>query len=211
MCVCVCVCACACAGLLVCVCVLGGTQPSTNRRDSAACSCTSMPSVFLHSLSGHISLGNANQAPCLAFSACRVVAWEPVTTFRAFFEYSIVRNKLQHKVEVRPSVVVQHPSSAGEQNYTVVAPQRGIWGTASIKGQNIDPSIDNKGAYHKVTSLADWAVDRPACGLDALKQRPHYRNGNRQLLESEPHQTSCLLGCLPAVYAVLTLSSLVTS
>jgi hypothetical protein len=79
-----------------------------------------------------------------------VIAWEPVTTFRAFFEYNIARNKLHHKIEVRSNAVVEYPSAPGAANYTVVAPQRGIWGTASINGSNIDSSVDNQGAYHKV-------------------------------------------------------------
>jgi hypothetical protein len=73
-----------------------------------------------------------------------------VTTFRAFFEYNIARNKLQHKITVLSNAVVEHPSPAGSANYTVVAPQRGIWGTASIDGSNIDTSVDNHGPYHKV-------------------------------------------------------------
>jgi len=81
---------------------------------------------------------------------CRVVSWEPVPIFRAFFEYNIARNKLHHLIELRPSVVVQYPSVPGEANYTVVVPQRGFWGTASIGGANIDESIDNEGDYKKV-------------------------------------------------------------
>jgi hypothetical protein len=34
--------------------------------------------------------------------ACRVIAWEPVKIFQAYMEYSIARNKLQHKVN-RPA------------------------------------------------------------------------------------------------------------
>lgn len=82
--------------------------------------------------------------------SCRVIAWEPVTTFRAFLEYNIARNKLHHRIEVRSSAVMQHPSLPGTANYTVVAPQRGNWGTASINGSNIDTSVDNQGPYHKV-------------------------------------------------------------
>ena len=81
-----------------------------------------------------------------------MIAWEPVTTFRAFLESNIARNKLHHKIEVRSSAVVQHASLPGAANYTVVAPQRGNWGTASVNGSNIDTSVDNQGAYHKVSA-----------------------------------------------------------
>ena len=70
--------------------------------------------------------------------------------FRAFFEYNIARNKLHHLIELRPSVVVEYPSAPREANYTVVVPQRGFWGTASIGGANIDEFIDNEGDYKKV-------------------------------------------------------------
>ncbi|KAF6258050.1 hypothetical protein COO60DRAFT_1701519 [Scenedesmus sp. NREL 46B-D3] len=84
-----------------------------------------------------------------AMLGCRVIAWEPVTAFRAFFEYNIARNKLHHKIQVRRSAVVQHASAPGAANYTVVAPQRGVWGTASVNGSNIDASVDNQGPYQR--------------------------------------------------------------
>jgi hypothetical protein len=65
-------------------------------------------------------------------------------------EYSIARNKLQERIELRPAVVVQHPSQPGQLNYTVTVPQRGDWGSTSIDGRTIDAGIDNEGPYHKV-------------------------------------------------------------
>lgn len=41
-----------------------------------------------------------------------VIAWEPVKEFRAFLEYSIARNKLQHKVEVRAAAVTAPAAAA---------------------------------------------------------------------------------------------------
>lgn len=78
--------------------------------------------------------------------SCRVVAWEPVPHFRAFFEYNIARNKLQPLIQVRAAVVTERPGNT----YTVVVPQRGIWGTAGIDGANIDANVDNKGEYQQV-------------------------------------------------------------
>jgi hypothetical protein len=43
--------------------------------------------------------------------------------------------------QIRPTVAVAYP---GRNNYTVVVPQRGIWGTAGISGANIDEHIDNE-------------------------------------------------------------------
>ena len=67
-------------------------------------------------------------------TVCRVIAWEPVPHFRAFLEYALALNNLTTLVEVRPWAVAD---KAGE-TYTLVVPQRGIWGTASIDGGNID-------------------------------------------------------------------------
>jgi hypothetical protein len=33
-------------------------------------------------------------------TAARVIAWEPVKIFQAYMEYSIARNRLQHKVKL---------------------------------------------------------------------------------------------------------------
>ena len=43
--------------------------------------------------------------------------------------------------QIRPTVATAYP---GRSNYTVVVPQRGIWGTAGIGGANIDEHIDNE-------------------------------------------------------------------
>lgn len=61
-------------------------------------------------------------------------------------EYSLARNKLVHLVELRAAAV----DEAGGRRVTVVAPQRGIWGTASVGGANIDTSVDNEGDYGRV-------------------------------------------------------------
>lgn len=46
------------------------------------------------------------------FCCCRVVSFEPVPQFRAFFEYSIARNMLQDKIQVRTSHEHQRPLSS---------------------------------------------------------------------------------------------------
>lgn len=56
--------------------------------------------------------------------------------FRAFIEYAIALNNLSSLIEVRPFAVAD---KTGE-TYNLVVPQRGIWGTASINGGNIDRS-----------------------------------------------------------------------
>eukprot|EP00884_Botryococcus_braunii_P021704 jgi/Botrbrau1/8217/Bobra.0392s0013.1 len=67
-----------------------------------------------------------------AAAGCRVVSWEPVPHFRLFFMYGVMLNHFDGK--------------------------RGIWGTASINGANIDRGIDNEGDY-EVVSVKGERVD----------------------------------------------------
>ena len=69
-----------------------------------------------------------------AATLCRVIAWEPVPTFRAFLEYGVELNRVGALVEVRAAAVGDKEGA----EYELVVPQRGIWGTASIDGRNID-------------------------------------------------------------------------
>ncbi|CAL8462169.1 g1700 [Coccomyxa elongata] len=78
-----------------------------------------------------------------AAHGCRVIAWEPVPKFRSFLEYGVQLNGFQGVVHVRAAAV----ADKNGETYTLQVPQRGIWGTASIGGGNIDRSIDNEGAY----------------------------------------------------------------
>ena len=68
---------------------------------------------------------------------CRVLAWEPVPAFRAFVAAALRLNNLTHRVHLRPAVVSDVPGVP--INMTV--PLKGIWGTASVGGLNVDPSI----------------------------------------------------------------------
>jgi FkbM family methyltransferase len=81
-----------------------------------------------------------------ASMGCRVVAWEPVPFFAAYFKYGLLRNNLTNLVELRERIVSN--STGGE--LTIVVPNRGIWGTAGIDGSNIDGAIENEGEYDKV-------------------------------------------------------------
>ena len=63
-----------------------------------------------------------------------MIAWEPVPTFRAFLEYGVELNGVGALVDVRAAAVGDKPGA----EYELVVPQRGIWGTASIDGRNID-------------------------------------------------------------------------
>ena len=67
-------------------------------------------------------------------ASCRVVAWEPVPKFRHFIELGMQLNHFQAQVLVRPTAVADQDGGS----YTLKVPQRGIWGTASIGGGNID-------------------------------------------------------------------------
>lgn len=66
-----------------------------------------------------------------------MVAFEPVPHFFAFFEYSVHVNGLAQLIDMRKQVV----SAEGSGEVIMTVPSRGIWGTASIGGSNIDPAI----------------------------------------------------------------------
>uniref|UniRef100_A0A383VNT6 Methyltransferase FkbM domain-containing protein n=1 Tax=Tetradesmus obliquus TaxID=3088 RepID=A0A383VNT6_TETOB len=125
-----------------------------------------------------------------AMLGCRVIAWEPVTTFRAFLEYNIARNKLHHRIEVRRSAVVQHPSLPGAANYSVVSPQRGNWGTASVNGSNIDTSVDNQGPYHKL-NVTGVTLDQE---LQQLLQQQQQQRVALLKLDVEGYEPQVLAG-----------------
>ena len=69
---------------------------------------------------------------------CRVVAWEPIPIFRAFVEAGLALNNLTHRVHLRSNVV----SDVGGKSIQMTVPQRGIWGTASVGGLNVEPSTE---------------------------------------------------------------------
>ena len=71
-----------------------------------------------------------NPAPC----DCRSIAWEPVPHFRAFLEYAVLLNDFSPQIEMRSAAV----SDVHGEQVKLTVPQRGIWGTASIAGANID-------------------------------------------------------------------------
>ena len=68
---------------------------------------------------------------------CRVVAWEPVPVFRAFVEAAAALNNLTSRIHLRAAVV----SDVAGQHVNMTVPLKGIWGTASVGGLNVDPSI----------------------------------------------------------------------
>lgn len=72
-----------------------------------------------------------------AAMGCRVVAFEPVPHFHAFFEYSAHLNGFMPLIDMRSSVV----ANASGSDLELVVPSKGIWGTAGIGGLNIDPAI----------------------------------------------------------------------
>ena len=68
------------------------------------------------------------------FLTDRVIGWEPVPHFRAFIDYGVQLNHLAGLTHVRAAAAADHTA----QTYKMVIPQRGIWGTASVDGSNID-------------------------------------------------------------------------
>jgi len=94
---------------------------------------------------------------------CRVVAWEPVPLFRRFFEAGLLLNPAAAaRVMVRPAAAC----AVSGANVTLVVPARGVWGTASVGGANIDPGVDNGRAYDGATAPCE-AVDDVVEGLRA--------------------------------------------
>lgn len=86
-----------------------------------------------------------------AAMGCRVVAWEPVPYFAAFFKYGMIRSQLVHLIELREAIVGE---TDGEE-LTIIVPNRGIWGTAGVGGMNIDPAVPNDGGYDHITREAE--------------------------------------------------------
>ena len=116
---------------------------------------------------------------------CRVVAWEPVPVFRAFVEAGAALNNLSHRIHLRPAVV---SDSAGEVlNMTV--PEHGIWGTASVGGLNVDPSIRSKTySVPASTETLDQMVAEAACimKLDVEGFEPQVLKGAAETLRRRP-------------------------
>jgi len=125
---------------------------------------------------------------------CRVVAWEPVPAFRAFLRAAAALNNLSHMLHVRPTAL----SAEDGADISITVPSRGIWGTASVDGGNIDPSIPS--SYEKInlrTETMDAVLGRagalrgaaePACGmkLDVEGWEPQVVKGARRLLARRP-------------------------
>lgn len=81
---------------------------------------------------------------------CRVIAWEPVPLFRHFIEAAARINNLSHMIHVRPLVV----SDKSGETVQMLVPERGYWGTASVDGLNVDPSIRSARHELRVTTEA---------------------------------------------------------
>ena len=89
---------------------------------------------------------------------CRVVAWEPVPRFRGFFEAALLLNPgLARRVEVRGAAACARDSSSSPPppvsseeeppplgGVTLAVPERGVWGTASVGGANIDGELEKR-------------------------------------------------------------------
>jgi len=116
---------------------------------------------------------------------CRVIAWEPVPVFRAFLRIGVALNNLSHRVEVRESVV----SDVAAQPVEMRVPDRGIWGTASVGGLNVDPAVkSNTYTVHSTTEVVDDVVHEQPCALklDVEGYEPKVVAGMRRLLREAP-------------------------
>lgn len=91
---------------------------------------------------------------------CRVVAWEPVPLFRKFITAAAQINQLSERIHLRPAVL----SDVSGQTVQVQVPTTGIWGTASVDGLNVDPSIrSSQYTVNVTTERLDDVVTEQAC------------------------------------------------
>ena len=82
------------------------------------------------------------------------MSWEPVPKFRHFLEYGLQLNGFQELVDVRTSAVADENGGT----YTLQVPQRGIWGTASVGGGNIDRSENQLSGHSRCAQLQMCAM-----------------------------------------------------
>ncbi|KAL1522571.1 hypothetical protein AB1Y20_017556 [Prymnesium parvum] len=116
---------------------------------------------------------------------CRVVAWEPVPAFRKFIKAAAQLNNLSHLIHLRAAVV----SDTAGQTVEVHVPSQGIWGTASVDGLNVDPSVRSSRYRVSVTTeRLDDVVSEQACimKLDVEGFEPKVIAGAEQMLARRP-------------------------
>ena len=116
---------------------------------------------------------------------CRVVAWEPVPVFRAFVEAALRLNNLTHRVHLRGTVV----SDVGGRKISMTVPEHGIWGTASVGGLNVDPSIPSPTyKVEAVSETLDQLVTEQPCimKLDVEGYEPSVLKGAAAMLRRYP-------------------------
>ena len=103
--------------------------------------------------------------------------------FRAFVTTALRLNNLTHRVHVRPTVI----SDVGGQTVSMTVPLRGIWGTASVGGLNVDPSIRSPTYTVDVLSeTLDQVVTEQPCimKLDVEGYEPEVLKGACKMLAS---------------------------
>ncbi|KAL3927226.1 MAG: hypothetical protein SGPRY_002922 [Prymnesium sp.] len=120
-----------------------------------------------------------------AAMGCRVVAWEPVPAFRNFLRAAAQLNNLSHSIHIRPTVV----SDVSGETVQMQVPEGGIWGTASVDGLNVDPSIRSRSYRVSVkTERLDDVVSEQACmmKLDVEGFEPRVIRGGARVFSRLP-------------------------
>ena len=84
---------------------------------------------------------------------CRAIAWEPVPRFRSFLTAGLLLNPgAPLAVDPRPAAAC---APGAPPNVTLAVPARGVWGTASVDGANIDAAVDNGGPLATATAACE--------------------------------------------------------
>ena len=118
---------------------------------------------------------------------CRVVAWEPVSRFRAYFVASLALNNLSHRVTVRDRVASDTTRSSVTMR---VPPQR--WDISSVDGLNLIPAQrgpnSSAARYVAPAETLDSVVREQACAmkLDTEGFEPVVVRGAEALLRDRP-------------------------
>ncbi|KAJ9442538.1 hypothetical protein DIPPA_08780 [Diplonema papillatum] len=115
-----------------------------------------------------------------AMHGCRVIAWEPVPKFRAFFEASVALNSISDLIEIRPRVA----SNESTGIVRMVVPTANSWGRASLDSVSAVSGYEIFVDRETVDSVV--APDTRVCVMkvDVEGYEPYVFSGAKNLIKS---------------------------